>query len=177
MIEIAPDIFLIKEDEMKKQLFVHYALVNVSQTYHYQAHGWKKGEDHKADPCYVTCIQNNIISLNWVDGPAKYYDYEGKGVENFKAILYFMRHALAHGRQILISCNKGVSRSPTIALLYMAKVLHSLPDDPQEARKEFTKIYKFYNPGGIWQFVSENWKNIDISTPDQTPKQLPPDVS
>lgn len=162
MIEVAPRIFIAKEEEIADLTPSEYSLLSLASTFHYQMHSWKKGENHKDDPCYVMCAHGSqILSINWVDGPSHLYDWQGKGVEVMQKILTWIEYQLDHNRQVIISCNQGVSRSPTIALLYMSKVLHLLPSNSfPKASSAFQKLYEEYNPGGIAGFVNEHWHEI-----------------
>ncbi|MDE2025157.1 MAG: dual specificity protein phosphatase family protein [Patescibacteria group bacterium] len=162
MIEIAPRIFIAKEKEIANLTPAEYSLVSLASTYHYQMHGKKKGEFAKDDPCYIMCSHGNqILSLNWVDGAKHLYDWEGKGVENMKKILTWIEYQLDHNRKVIIMCNQGLSRSPTIALLYMAKVLKSLNNNSfASAAKDFKELYPEYAPGGIGDFVNEHWSQF-----------------
>lgn len=162
MIEIAPRLFIAKESDIANLTPADYSLCSLAHTYHYQMHGWKKGENRKNDPCYVMCSHGNqILSVNWVDGQAHLYNWEGKGVENFQKILTWIEYQLDHNRQVIIMCNQGLSRSPTIALLYLAKVLARIPNQTfSKARTAFEKLYPDYAPKGIADFVATHWNEI-----------------
>ena len=64
--------------------------------------------------------------------------------------------------QILINCDQGQSRSPTVALLYLAKRLKVIPAGSfSEAREAFLPLYRSYAPAGIAGFVAANWDAIE----------------
>lgn len=138
-----------------------YAFVNVSSKYHYELHKWQKGFKYADDPCYIICQKDNVMSVNWVDAAAKFYDWQGKGVETFIKILDFIDQFRDTSKKVYIFCDLGQSRSPSIALLYLAKRLKTISNENYDAAKQdFLLLYPYYNPGGIADFISEHWEEI-----------------
>jgi hypothetical protein len=138
-----------------------WAIVHVSQKYHYSLFGWdhKGNKPPKNHPHYLKYKESSEMSLNLVDGGAAMYEWFG--VVGFKEVLDFIDDNAKLGKKILIHCDKGESRSPSIALLYMAKRLNILNKNSYlEACSQFTKIYPKYNPLGIAEYLYINWKNI-----------------
>lgn len=87
-----------------------------------------------------------------------FFDWQGKGVETIKKILDFIE---AQKWQVYIFCDQGISRSPSVALLYLAKRLKVIPDENFDAaRQDFLLLYPMYNPGGIKDFISQHWEEI-----------------
>ena len=85
-----------------------------------------------------------------------------RGAQRFAAV-----HTAA-ARPLLLHCNKGESRSPTLALLHLALQRKTLPHVSfAEAGAAFQAIYPAYRPGqGIQQFVSGHWNQlIALATP------------
>ncbi len=135
-------------------------MVNLATTYHYRAHRWSSGSKYQTNPCYVLCKENlKVLSVNWVDGPAAYFDYRGQGVATFNEVLRFIKRCEGN---VLIVCDQGMSRSPSMALLYLSKVTQELPhEDFSAARREFKKLYPRYQPGsGITEFITKHWTSI-----------------
>jgi len=59
---------------------------------------------------------------------------------------------------VLVHCNKGESRAPSIGLLYMAYKGLFLKMDYYQSVNEFKKKYPVYNPaGGFRLFSMNNW--------------------
>ena len=54
----------------------------------------------------------------------------------------------------LIHCDQGLSRAPTLAYAYLAKrgYLHS--------EEEFRAVYPDWAPGGIWEWLTQNWDSL-----------------
>jgi len=136
-----------------------WAVVNTAKTVHCEIMGWDS-RPPSGHPNYVEFEDGQLLSFNWVDGPAHYFDYEGHGVERFTHALDFIDRWYAT-KDILINCDQAESRSPTVALLYLAKRLKSLPDTSfADARMAFQEIYPRYAPKGIADFVGTNWDAI-----------------
>ena len=137
-----------------------WAVVNTAKTVHCEIMGWdnRPPSDH---PNYVEFEDDQLLSFNWVDGPASLFDYQGRGVERFTRALDFIDRWYPT-KDILINCDQGQSRSPTVALLYLTKRLGTLPGSSFDAaRAEFQEIYPSYAPKGIADFVSAHWDDIN----------------
>jgi hypothetical protein len=74
----------------------------------------------------------------------------------------FLRFAQQHweaGKNLLIHCNRGDSRAPSLALLFLSKVVGALPTEGYwEAWQEFFNLYPNYLPGqGLQIYLGQNW--------------------
>ncbi len=108
-------------------------------------------------PPYLTFEEGNHLYLNLVDMnniPPKFAD-----PIFFKAMEFIEKHT--SDKNVLVHCNLGQSRSPAIALVFMAKK-GMLPNSSYtNAITEFTKIYPHYNPGrGIHIYLEQNWERL-----------------
>ena len=159
MIEVAPNISIGTSDEARRiYRKEEWRLVNVAKTIHLELHGWLRAD--KYSPYYVLHEEAQWISVNWVDADRpNFFNYQNNGVSVVKQVLVFIEKGLRENKKILISCDQGQSRSPSVALLYLAKVLHTIPDKSfAEAAQEFVKIYPRYQPAsGISGFLAEHW--------------------
>ena len=63
---------------------------------------------------------------------------------------------------IVVHCNQGLSRAPTVALVYLAKARKALPNESYAAAREaFVKRAPTYAPGaGLVTFLTEHWAEI-----------------
>lgn len=135
-----------------------WAVVNATKSVHSEILGWV-GKPSGDDPYYLMYESGQLLSFNWVDGGA--HTFEWSGVPAFVRALDFI-DKWYESKDILINCDQGQSRSPTVALLYLAKRMHLIPDESfAEARKAFQIIYPFYAPNGIADYVSNNWSQIN----------------
>ena len=73
--------------------------------------------------------------------------------------LDFIEEELFKGRNVLICCNKGESRSASLGLLFLIRQGHIKGETLTDCEAEYLKIYPQYNPGnGIREFVKMNFE-------------------
>ena len=64
-------------------------------------------------------------------------------------------------KKVLIHCNLGESRAPSIALVYLATKRKIKNTTLQDAYIDFIKLYPGYTPGtGIYLYMQNNWQEI-----------------
>jgi len=137
-----------------------WAVVHATQSVHYPLMGWdrKLNKPPRNHAHYIIYAQDDRLSLNWVDGAAHLYEWSG--TETFIRVLDFMDKWYPT-KNILVHCDQGQSRAPTVALLYLAKRLKNIPADSfEEARRAFITQYPHYAPSGIANYVAANWRTI-----------------
>ena len=158
MIQIeGTNLYIGTRDESRLHLDPSWAVVNTAKTVHIAAKGWSNSppRDH---PDYLAFEDERFLSFNWVDGPARLYEWSGP--QAFNRALDFMDKWYPT-TNVLVNCDLGQSRSPTVALLYLAKRLHLIPDDSFEsARTAFQTLYPGYAPSGIAEYVATHWDEI-----------------
>lgn len=64
---------------------------------------------------------------------------------------------------VLIHCNQGQSRSPSLAMLYLAKRTDTVSDESYStATSEFRELYTRFNPGqGIHLYLQDYWHQLE----------------
>jgi predicted protein tyrosine phosphatase len=79
----------------------------------------------------------------------------------FIASLAFIEKHISN-RKVMIHCNEGLSRAPSLALLYLAKRAKVIDDGSyRAAAKDFIKLFRFYQPGrGIALYLELHWKEL-----------------
>jgi hypothetical protein len=94
-----------------------------------------------------TCY--NEMALNMVDADHPKYFSD----EMVNAGLEFISERMAEGDAVLCHCNMGLSRSPSVAFLWLYE--HGfLDDDFRYALPQFKDLYPDYSPAnGIWQYL------------------------
>lgn len=109
-------------------------------------------------PNYLTLPKENHLFLNFVDMDVLLHKYTEPIVQ---AALNFIETKLKTGN-VLIHCNQGQSRSPALALLFLAKRAKSIPfNDYSSAKTAFTKLYPNYVPGrGVDSYLQEYWNAL-----------------
>ncbi len=138
----------------------NWAIVHATQTIHYELFGWNRttNKPNKNHPNYIYFEKDNKLSLNWVDGAAHLYNWSG--IETFIKILDFVEK-WCNQRKVLIHCDQGQSRSPTLGLLYLSKRSKTITNESFiNAKNEFVKMYPNYNPSGIGDYVAQNWNKL-----------------
>ena len=64
-------------------------------------------------------------------------------------------------KKVLIHCNHGLSRSPSLALLYLAKKGAINNESYNKAVESFIKLFSNYNPNnGIASYLRSEWENL-----------------
>jgi hypothetical protein len=158
MIEVHPNFFVGNQQDYDFGVAGQegWAVVHAcKEPYHRQALGYRGRGAPRDHPEYLVARRGNRLILNIVDAndPAFF------AKEMIDAALDFIDEGLAENRRVLVHCNEGESRSPCIALLYMAARLGVLPKYSFEvAEDQFKAIYPNYNPKpGIREHVRQNW--------------------
>ncbi len=122
---------------------------------HRKALGYSGRSADSNHPEYLTAYRDRRIILNMIDPPtAKYFENI-----QFEKSLLFIEENLKDGKKVLIHCNQGISRSPSIGLLYLAVKGFIKNESYNEAKVDFIKIYPKYEPSGIKEFLELNWSN------------------
>lgn len=101
----------------------------------------------------------NDMYLNIVDGPIGCFR-----LEVFSDFLDFATKHFEEGRKLLIHCNRGRSRAPSLALLFLARQSFlKNPKTYREAEQRFLKIHPSFLPGtGIRSFLIQNWDLLEV---------------
>ena len=160
MIEVYPDLFVGNQQDYEFNVAKQdgWAVVHAcKEPYHRQALGYERRGAPKSHPEYLFAHRGNRLILNIVDAdnPAFF------APEMIDAALDFIEQALAGSQKVLVHCNQGQSRSPAIALLYMASRLDALPTSSLEAaEQEFRILYPDYAPKpGIRGYLAQHWEH------------------
>ncbi len=116
-----------------------------------------RGNLPSSHPNYLVKEDEYNLYLNIIDPPAPLFM-----PPLFTSFLSFSHKHWSDGRQILIHCNQGESRAPSLALLFMAKCKGAVSNESYEsASDDFRKIYPNYNPGrGIQIYLSKHWESL-----------------
>jgi predicted protein tyrosine phosphatase len=110
----------------------------------------------------VLSIDGDRLYLNWVDArESKYFDYNNGGVGVVCKVLDFIEGKIKT-KKVFVFCDMGISRSPSIAMLYMAKRAKVIGDSNYyTAKHDFEKVYFDYEPNtGIETFLKNKWRLI-----------------
>lgn len=135
----------------------NWAVVHACKSPCHQAAVGYRGSLPKGHPHYLVLEAGQHLYLNLIDPPIPLFM-----PESFTSFLDFAEGAWEDKSRLLIHCNQGESRAPTLAMLFMAKRLGALPAESFEvARNAFERIYPKYKPGsGIMQYVMSHWNQF-----------------
>ena len=108
-------------------------------------------------PYYLGTRRPFDLYLNMIDPPVPLFK-----VGLFTMFLSFFRDQQRTRTPVLVHCNRGESRAPSLALVLLSKHLGVIPASSfAAAHASFSRIYPAYAPGaGISQFLEENWDQI-----------------
>ena len=108
---------------------------------------------------FITLQEGSNLFLNMEDRETPHFV---RSV--FKEFLAFTYNYWSLSYRILIHCYRGESRSPSLALLFLAKGLEIITSDSyEEAKFEYELIDPGYLPGrGIKNYLKNNWDYIFI---------------
>lgn len=106
-------------------------------------------------PAYLFARRDNDIMLNMID--AERAEFFAKDM--IDAALAHIAEMHGRGLQVLIHCNMGMSRSASLALLYLARQGHLSNTTLALAERDFRERYDVYRPAqGIRDFLDDHWR-------------------
>lgn len=123
---------------------------------------------HACQSCFVRGVNgavgnktfyenNDDLYLNLLDISSLSYDYASPMI---KRSIDFIDRKIKD-KKVLVHCNFGMSRSPSICLLYMAKKGYINNSSFKEASKDFHKIYNYFSAGlGMHRYFDRYWNDI-----------------
>lgn len=121
-----------------------YGIDGHQQLLGYKTLGAPKG------PNYLTYQDGNILALNLLDSDDPNFIPERI---IYKAI-QTIDEKIKDGKKVLVACNQGRSRGPSIAFLYL-KSIGELPDRFRDGFKIFKGIYHKYEPGQGMEVITK----------------------
>ncbi|MBN2006406.1 MAG: dual specificity protein phosphatase family protein [Anaerolineae bacterium] len=158
MIEVYPNLFVGTQTDYEDDVAhrTGWAVVHAcKEPFHRRALGYKGRSVAKDHPEYLVARRGDELSLNIIDADDPAYF----APEMINAALDFIDESLDAGKRVLLHCNLGESRSPSIALFYLAMRRKALPTTSLEAAEvEFRKLYPKYLPKpGIRGYLLQHW--------------------
>ncbi len=125
------------------------------EPYHRQALGYRGKAAPKEHPEYLIARRDHRLILNLVDAPKP--EYIPKAIVD--EAIAFIHESVTSGTNVLVHCNEGRSRGPSIAMIYLLAFTDRLPKQGvEEAMREFAMIYPGYAPaGGVAGFIRNHF--------------------
>lgn len=157
MIEIVPNLFVGSQDDVPMGLGNEgwYVISAARDPWHRHALGYTGRGAPKDHPEYLWAARPpNRLILNLVDANDPAYIPD----EIINTALGAIKVRLA-STKVLIHCNKGQSRAPTIAMLYLRKHSHELDGlDYAAGVEKFRTLYPPYAPArGMAEYARQHW--------------------
>jgi len=111
----------------------------------------------KTHPNYLVLDKPNDLYLNMIDPSQPLFM-----LPLFTSFMHFASQRWDEGRALLIHCNQGESRAPSLAMLLLAKHIGVISASSFDAaRHEFDAIFPAYAPGlGIQSYLRQHWGEI-----------------
>lgn len=158
MIEIHANLFIGSEGDYESRARVEagWRVIHAcKEPYHRQALGYRGRAAPRDHPEYLIALRGDRLILNLVDVDDPSFIRR----EIIDAALSFIDEGLRDGKKVLVHCNKGESRGPSIGLLYLVSRTEVLPDSSfVDAENGFLKLYPLYNPAaGIRGFLQTHF--------------------
>lgn len=133
------------------------AIIHACKTCHCRVQGYR-GSLCSDNPNYLIYKKGKNLYLNLVDMPCEFNPVYTNPM--FDAAIKFIG-AHIETIPVLIHCDCGVSRSPSIAMVYLAQTGAISSGDINRTVAEFQKLYPKYNPGnGIKMYIAKNWNYL-----------------
>jgi hypothetical protein len=159
MIQVMPNLWVGGQDDLPwamgsdgKVFDGWYVISAAKEPWHRQALGYTGRGAPKEHPEYLMARRGNRLLLNLVDVEESAYIRP----EIIDVAQDDIQAELGKGNKVLIHCNKGGSRAPTIAMLYLAKHGPLAGMMSHEVVEEFTKLYPAYAPAGGMRDFAKN---------------------
>lgn len=160
MILVYERVWVGNDDDCRVAQRAGLATVHACKTCHQQQLKYEKSlpADH---PHYLSVqdvgSEGSGLFLNLIDPPIPLFK-----LQSFEIFLKFASERYGDGEALLIHCNQGLSRAPSLALLFLSKRLGVIGNGSfKRARTDFEDLYPQYNPGkGIEMFLKEHWKEL-----------------
>lgn len=121
------------------------------EPYHRGALGYRTPIAPLEHPEHHVARRGHRLMLNLLDEP----DALSVAQNLIDAALDFTDEQLKAGRKVLIHCNLGTSRSPTVGLLYLlSRTSHFRSGTFEEIEARFRYLYPIYSPSlGMYDFA------------------------
>jgi hypothetical protein len=161
MIEVSKNLFIGSHEDyeaMKHDCADWFIVHAAKEPYHRQALGYSGRAAPRDHPEYLIARRDNRIILNLIDAADLAYVPRLIIQSALEAIAF----AHAQDMPVLVHCNQGRSRAPSIAMMYLAPELEA---SFAAAQEQFRALYPDYAPAeGIRQFAERHWAELHART-------------
>lgn len=162
MIEVMKDIYVGDEQDFYNiQNQEDWAVLHCCKhPFHVSFVGYR-GNLNQDHPQYALARKDCEMALNLVDMNNFSENYLGFNKNMFEAAFEFLNEYRHQGYKILIHCNQGESRGPSLGLLYVSSLGNFNNSNFDISVEQFKQIYPTYNPkGNIYMTVQALWNDF-----------------
>lgn len=162
MSEVYPNLYVGNGDDGNATIGKEgwFVLSAAKEPWHRKALGYETRGAPKEHPDYFAVDRGKHWILNLIDAADVAYIPEEVMKAAMRAIIYFLPE-----HKVLVHCNQGQSRSPTIAMLYLQRF------DPRftglsydDAVAKFKTIYPPYAPSkGMADYARQHWSDTEVA--------------
>lgn len=136
-----------------------YVVQAAKEPWHRRALNYTGRAAPKDHPEYLVARRDKVLILNLIDVD----DPSFVSVAMIDEAVAFVRDARGREQTVLIQCNQGQSRSPTLGMLVIAP---ELAPDFENAETQFRSICPQYEPSkGMREFARANWNRYKGDAP------------
>lgn len=159
MMEVYPGLFIGNKGDCSLQSLKpsgNWAIVHVYPPCHQHALGHRMPDTPEGLEYYLARRGQHLF-VNLRDAEHAAYVHKEAQID---PVLSFMDEMRAQDTSLLVHCEQGWSRSPSLALLYLATRLEALPTESLGAAEaQFKARYPGYAPSyGIWAHLQQHWQ-------------------
>lgn len=172
MIEVAKGIFVgsASDFESIRPLLENWSVLHCCKDPYHKELVHYRGNLSPSHPDYAFKIDGNRMALNLVDMDNYTEQYLNFYKNMFENAFQFLEEHRKMGKEILIHCNLGESRAPTIAMLYLSSLGFFDGQDFSAAFSKFQNIYPFFFPKkNIYLTVYNLWDHFSSSIKKSEP--------
>lgn len=161
MIEVHPNLFVGNalawqdlEPQLSEENPVWWVLHAAKAPWHKQMVGHQGYACPKDHPEYLFARRGQRMALNMIDVDNMAYHRP----ELVEAGVAFIDEGMQVGGKVLVHCNEGLSRGPSLALLALGTHVDEWRLPLPEARAKFEVVYPDYAPkAGIADYLAAHW--------------------
>jgi hypothetical protein len=159
MIEVYPHLWVGDEYDYRENGDQRgwYVVQACKEPFHREALGYTGRAAPKDHPEYLFAYRGTRLILNMVDADDPRYFPD----EMIEEALSFLDDLIVNKRgSVLVHCNTGESRAPSLAMLYLATRAPGFPNLLfHAAEKQMKQLYPPYAPHeGIRQYMQQHWE-------------------
>lgn len=157
MIKVFENLYIGNERDCFHEVKRDWVVIHACKSPCHQRKVGYKGSLPSTHPEYLTSEEENHLYLNMVDMPQPLSPkYTNPIVE--RAMSFIEKNISS--KNVLIHCNLGKSRAPSLALIYLVNKRFIATDSFESAVRAFKELYPYSPATGISAYIRNNWAYI-----------------